>query len=409
MIAEALRNAFSRGHVMGEGGELTLLTGGDYTAAGERVSKETALKVAAVYGAVSIISSAVRAMPLEVKHDRGDDILRPARDSRLWGLLHDQANPEQHASELWEWITLALLLRGNGYAWIDRAPNGQVRALRPLNPGRVEVGRDLKTRRKVFAVSAADDREQVVFVGNTNDILHVRGFGDDPLLGVSVIYHMRETIGRTLSEDRHAAVTMKNQGRPSGILSVPGRLDDERATALAARWNSAHGGSRSGRTAVLEDGATWAPVTMTAADLELVKQRAISREDIAIAFQVPGDMLLAGSQANLHYSTDATRDVRLVKHAVMPWAKRIQDALEICELLPWGAGVKGRLVPRFNPDGLLRADIKTRYEAYQLALPGRNSQGWLTPDEVRALEDWEPKGGSFSEPPPPPDPPTAED
>lgn len=400
MIAEALRGAFRRGHVIGEGGELSFLTGGYGTAAGESVSKETALKVASVYGAVSIISSAIRAMPLEVKHDRGDEILRPARDSRLWGLLHDQTNPEQHASEFWEWVSLCLLLKGNAYSWIDREPNGQVRYLRPLNPGRVQVYRDQLTRRKGFLVTAPDDKEQVVFAGTTDDILHFRGFGDDPLVGVSVIHHMREAIGRALSEDRHAATTMKNQGRPSGVLSIKGRLDDERATSLARRWQAAHGGAgKAGRVAVLEEEAEWKPVTMSAADLELVQQRAISREDIAIAFQIPGDMLLAGNQANLHYSTDATRDVRLVKHAVMPWAKRIQDALEICELLPWGAN-PGRLVPRFNPDGLLRADIKTRYEAYQLGLDA----GWLAPDEVRAIEDREPLGGTFDKPKPPLDP-----
>lgn len=392
MIAEALRSAFSRGHVIGEADELQILTGGLTTAAGERVSKETALKVAAVYGGVTIISSGVRAMPLRVVRDIGEGVMRPERSSQLWDLLHDRPNPDMHAGELWEWATQALLLRGNAYCWIDREPSGRVQWLRPLNPGRVQVGRDLRTRRKIYVVHAADDREQVVFVGSTDDILHVKGFGDDPLVGASVIHHMRETIGRALSEDRHAATTMRNQGRPSGILSVPGRLDDEQAMRLKARWDAAHGGARNaGRTAVLEEDAKWDKVVMTAADLELVKQRAISREDIAIALVLPGDMLLAGSEANLHYSSDASRDVRLVKHAVMPWAKRIQDALEICDMLPWGmTGTKsGRLYPRFNPAGLLRADIKTRYEAYKMAIEA----GWMTYNEPRRIEDLEPMEG----------------
>ena len=389
MIGRALANAVSRGHVIGEGDEELILLGGHVTAAGERVTPETAQKVAAVFACVFYTTQAVRAMPLRVVRDTGDGVLRPERDSRLWELLHDRPNPEMHAGELWEWVTRAMQLRGNAYCWIDRMPDGRVQWLRPLNPGRVEVGRHPLTRKKMFVVHAPDDREQVQFVGGTDDILHFKGLGDDPLLGVSVIHYMRENIGRSLSEDRHASTAMKNGARPSGLLSVPGKLDDDRAKLLAERWNSAHGGSKAGRTAVLEDGAEWKPVVMSNSDLELVKQRAISREDIAIAWAMPGDMVLAGSSANLHYSSDASRDVRFVKYAAMPWATRIQQGLEICDLLPWTFGGDGRLLPRFNPDGLLKADIKTRYEAYKLGIEA----GWLDPNEPRRREDLEPVEG----------------
>jgi len=136
---------------------------------------------------------------------------------------------------------------------------------------------------------------------------------------------------------------------------------------------------------VLEEGAKWEPVVLSAADMELVQQRAISREDIAIAFKVPGDMVLAGNAANLHYSTDATRDVRLVKHGITPWTTRIQEALEVCAALPWGDD----LYPRFNPAALLKADIKTRYEAHQIGLDA----GFLSKNEVRAVEDLSPVDG----------------
>lgn len=386
MIAEALRNVFSRGHVMGTDGDEVLL-GGMRTAAGERVTAETALKIAAVYTCVSVISWGVRSMPLRVVRDVGDGILRPDRSHRLWPILHDQANPEMSAGEVWERLAWDAMLAGNAYAFLERDSLGRVHRIWPLSNGRVQVGRDPRTRQKVFAVLAADDRERIQFVGTTLDILHVKGDpGPDPLLGVSVINRLRETLGRALAEDRHAATMMKNQGRPSGVITVSGRLTDERAERLIKRWNAAHGGaSKAGRTAVLEDGADWKPVMLSAADLELVKQRAISREDIAIAFKVPGDMVLAGNSANLHYSSDMTRDVRLVKFAISPWAQRIQDALAINEALPWGTDH----YPRFNPDGLLRADIKSRYEAYRLGLDG----GWMAPNEARQREDLEPIQG----------------
>ncbi len=387
-LASLVANTFSRGRVLGEGDDEIFL-GGERTAAGERVSESTATKVAAVYGSVAIIAGSIRLMPCHVRQDTGDRILRDDRDSRLWGLLRERPNSEMHAADLWEWVSRCQLLRGNAYGWLERGPLGTIEAIWPLHPRRVRVVRDRRTRRKVFEVSAPDDLERVEFYGTTDEIIHFKGAGGNVLEGESVIQAQRETIGRALKEDRHASETLRNSARPGGVLKVKGKLDDVARDRLAAQWRAAHGGRKIGGTAVLEEDADWQKVTMTAADLELVKQRALSRDDIAIAFVLPGDMLLASGAANLHYSTDETRDVRLVKFGVMPWTDRIQSALEICDMLPWRYGMNsGRRVPRFMPEALLKADQKTRFEAWQLGL----DSGWLDADEVRRREDLEPVG-----------------
>ena len=395
MIAEALGRAV-RGRVIGEGDDYEFLTGGTRTAAGETVTPETALKVSAVYACTSIIAAGIRQMPAEVVRDDGKGTLLPDRNNRLWSLLHDEPNPEQSAGEMWEELAWDTMLRGNGYRWLERNSQGQVIALWPLRAGRVEITRDPRTRRKIFMVFGGDTREAVQWVGDTTDVLHVKGDpGPDPLRGASVIHRLREIIGRALAEDAHAATTMKNQGRPSGILTVDGTLKDEAAERLVKRWNAAHGGPRnSGRTAVLEGGAKWEKVVMSAADLELVQQRSISREDIAIAFRVPGDMVLVGSRGNnLHYSSDATRDVRLVKYAIAPWSKRIEDALQACAALPWGEG-PSRAYPRFDPSTLLWADKKSRYETAGIGI----ENGFLTPDEARSGEGLAPLGLNKTKP-----------
>lgn len=391
-IASLVADTFTRGHVLGTGEEQDILLGGDRTASGERVSEDTALKVAAVYSCVSLIATSVRLMPLRVCQDVGDDILRDDPESRLWKLLHERPNTEMHAADLWEWVTKCLLLRGNAYLYLARDRFGRVQYLWPLHPRRVQVRRDLVTRRKVFEVFAPDNFERVEFSGTTDEILHIKGFDSGALIGKSVIYHQRETIGRALKEDRHAAETLRNHARPAGILKVKGKLDDDQAKRLSKRWNDAHGGSKVGGTAVLEEDTSWEQVTMSAADLELIQQREMSREDIAMAFQVPADMVVAaGSKSNdLHYSSDSSRDLRLVKYGIMPWTSRIQAGLEVCDWLPWSVGMDtGRRVPRFDPDGLLEADIKTRYEAYKSGIEA----GWLVPNEARRSENRDPIDG----------------
>jgi HK97 family phage portal protein len=398
-IARALAGTFSRGHVLGEGDEGDLLLGGNRSAAGERVSESSAMKVAVIYSCVSLIASCVRAMPLRIRQDLGDGVLRDDRESRMWSLLSERPNEEMHAGTLWEWVTKCLLLRGNAFLYLQRDRAGRVTELWPLHPRRVYVRRDLITRRKVFEVMAPDNLERVEFFGTSQDILQIPGFDYNGLVGQSVIWHQRETVGRALREDRFASETLRNNARPAGVISVKGKLDPDRAKALGERWNAAHGGSKVGGTAVLEEDTKWEAVTMSAADLELVEQRGMSREDLALAFQIPGDFVYSGSKTNnLHYSSDASRDLRLVKYGVLPWGGRIQDALEICDLLPWRYGMStGRRVPRFDPNGLLLADIKTRFEAHKMGIEGH----FLAPDEAREEESLPPLGNAYSKPIPP--------
>jgi phage portal protein BeeE len=64
----------------------------------------------------------------------------------------------------------------------------------------------------------------------------------------------------------------------------------------------------------------------------------------------------------------------------LPWARRIEGVLSA--ELPRGTNLKIAL------DGLLRADTKSRYEGYKIAIEA----GFMTVDEVRALEDRPPFG-----------------
>ena len=80
------------------------------------------------------------------------------------------------------------------------------------------------------------------------------------------------------------------------------------------------------------------------------------------------------------------RDLSLLKYAVGPWLVRLETALT--DLVPRGAYVK------FNAGGLLRTDLKTRYESYEIALRA----GFLTVAEVRELEDREPLPAATARP-----------
>ncbi len=75
------------------------------------------------------------------------------------------------------------------------------------------------------------------------------------------------------------------------------------------------------------------------------------------------------------------QSIGFVTYTLKPWLDRIEAAVN--RVTPRGQFTK------FNVNGLLRGDVKGRYEAYRIAVDG----GWRNPDEIRALEDLPPIPG----------------
>lgn len=165
-------------------------------------------------------------------------------------------------------------------------------------------------------------------------------------------------------------------GVPAGYLkSTQPHLSPEDAADLKARWVAAHGGKRG--IAVLNATTDFTPLTFTPVDAEMIGAGQDFDRHVAQMFGVPAYMLGVPGDSST-YANVESRHRELVQFTLLPWLARIEEVLSA--QLPAGTTVKVKL------DGLLRADTLTRYQAYATAL----TAGFLTIDEVRALEDMPP-------------------
>ena len=86
--------------------------------------------------------------------------------------------------------------------------------------------------------------------------------------------------------------------------------------------------------------------------------------------------MIAGTTAGpLAYTSPEMRSLDLLTYTVRGWLVRLENA--ISRLLP------STQYARFNAGGMVRVDLKSRYEAHEIAIRA----GFLTVNEVRALED----------------------
>lgn len=347
------------------------------------VTPEGALSLAHVYGAVRLVATAVGTLPLETRDSRnGGTLVEGAQTARV---LRYQPNRDMSAKVLWTLVATHLLLRGNAYLAKFVDARGLVEELVPVNPARVFPFRDEAGNKKFRVIGQQRD---VVF--DPSQLLHIIGHSiDDGLEGASPISLVRQRMGvQTAQSEAQGRLYAQGLATRGALRVPPGvQLTKEMAAQLRREWEAAnHGIDNTGRVAILHSGAEFQNTTMNMADAQFIESMRWGATEAATIFNIPASRINADSGASsVKYANVGQDDVHFYKQAVMPVAAMIEDALNIDPLL---FGANSPWVPQFDAEAVLRADTKTRFEAYQIATGGA---AWMDSEDVRRREGLPPK------------------
>lgn len=350
--------------------------------AGEGVTASSVLGLSAAWACVNLLAGTIASLPLMVYRTKEGGAREVADDHPLYRLLHDSPNYDQTAVDYWEFKAASVELWGNAYSRKVRE-NGRIIALEPIQPDIVNVRRlengDIEYR-------WSQDRKSYVLTDK--DVLHIRGFGGNPLGGMSTLAFGRQVFGLSLAIDRAAAKTFQNGMRPSGVLSVKEYLNKQQREELDARLTEKFLGTvNAGRPFIAEGGMTWSQLTINPEDAQMLQSRAFSVEEICRFFGVPPHMV-GHTEKTTSWGTGLEQQtLGFQKFTLRRRLKRIEQALEKQLLTP--ADRSAGVTIEFNLEGLLRGDSKARASFYQSAL----TNGWMTINEVRALENMPPVEG----------------
>lgn len=304
-------------------------------------------------------------------------------DGRASGI---SADARLSAVEFWSaWVQSALWW-GDGYVYVPlrEGEDGTERArdrskalgapkppLWQLNPSDVVIDGS-RGELRYYLESTGDEFRY-------GDLIHLRGMG--PYAdghGRGVLSQNGLALGLAMDVMTYAAGTF-GTGIPSGYLKVTApnptqpQVDD-----LKRKWMAQHGTSRRS-IAVLNATTEFHPISISPVDAQLDMARMWSLRDVALAFGLPAYMLGVPADTST-YANIESRLTELREFTLLPWARRIEATLD--------AQLPGTQSVKLNLDATLRADPSTRYTAYGQAL----TDGWMTVDEVRALEDMPPMG-----------------
>lgn len=357
---------------------------------GITVNQYTALNSSAVLAAVTMLSEDVAKLPWNVYRHADDKSRTVAKDHFLYELL-DEPNEWMNGLEFREMLQTGIILRGNGYAIIKRNQRGVPVALIPWNPDRVMEW--VATTGQIFYRPMAHNiHEQAILrdlapqlVGSAQmvpfeDMLHIRGFTLDGLIGMSRITLAREAIALGLSQEQQAARWMGQGAKPSGMLTTDQKLTPDGAKRVAQDVRENWGGLKnSGKVIIGEQGLKFQPFSMTSADLEFIASRQFQLQDVARIFRIPPHML--GELSRSTNNNIAQMAQEYINFTLTGYTNRWRAKMSST----FGLRKQGLSV-EFDYSDLTTADMTSRINNWRISIMSMMA----TPNQARIDLGWQP-------------------
>jgi HK97 family phage portal protein len=274
--------------------------------------------------------------------------------------------------------------------WLKMRTSEQPEGLLRLPPEMMSVHGTLVPEFYELSISGTPKRLEC------DEVVHFRGYNAaNPVWGLSPL----ETLRRVLAEE-HAAGDYRenfwaNAARMGGVIERPAPPTAPEWSAQARERFKAEfeqlysGAANSGKTAVLEEGMTWRPMSFNAQESEYLAGRKLTREECARAYHIPLPMV--GILDHATFSNIREQHKNLYQDSLGPWLAMIEQEIEL-QLLP-DMGPSDGVYCEFNIQEKLAGSFEEKTAAYQTAV----GRPYMTVNEVRARENLPSMGGDADE------------
>jgi HK97 family phage portal protein len=347
------------------------------TWAGTVVNQKNALEIGAAYACVRLLSDTISTLPVDTFIRRDGNRL-PYRPRPAW--VYEPEGPGSSRIEYYKQIVVSMLLSHGAVVQILRNGNGEIVALQPLDPTRVDIRRNPATRLREFVI----DGGQAVLPGE--DVLYIPEMRrPGSLKGVSRVDELKQTLGLAKALDEFASRYFSNGANTSGMIEFPGNLTQEQAKDLVDAFEAGHKGlKKAHRPGVLSGGAKFVKTGSDGEQAQMLQSRMFAVEEVARVFRVPPHMIGLTAPGTQSYASVEANAIQFTRYSLTPLIAAIEEAHN--RLLP------GDVFLRVNMDGLLRGDSATQAQVFSTALQA----GYMSVNEARSLMDLRPVDGGDS-------------
>lgn len=321
----------------------------------EEITREKALTLPAVSGAVDLIGNMIACMPVKLYKDQNGKIKEQWDDRRV-KLLNGDTGDTLDAFQLKKAMVEDYLMGKGGYCFIQRNRN-EVVSLRYVEDIYITILKNYKPIFKDYVILVMGEEykpyEFIKLLRNTKD----------GSTGVGLTQELGKTLETAYDTLLYQLSLVKSGGNKKGFLKAQRRLGQEEINTLKRAWRNMYA-NNSENVVVLNNGLEFQESSNSSVEMQLDQNKRTLAEEINKIFHIYENFELT------------------FKEAIYPIVKAFETALNRDLLLE---REKGKYFFEFDVKEIIKASLRERYEAYKLA----KETGFLTLNEIRKTENLE--------------------
>ena len=320
---------------------------------GEVITREKALTLPAVSGAVDFICNSVASMPVRLYKYKQGKVEEIEGDERV-RMLNGDTGDTLDAFQLKKAMVEDYLLGKGGYCYIERKRNDVV-SLRYVEDIFITVLKKFKPIYKDYVILVEGEEYEpynfIKLLRNTKD----------GASGVGVTVEVSKALETAYNTLLYQLNIVKSGGNKKGFLKAQRRLGQDEINVLKQAWANLYNNS-SENVVVLNNGLEFQEASNSSVEMQLNESKKTLMDEINDLFHISDDFDLT------------------FKMAIYPIVKAFETALNRDLLLE---KEKKNYFFEFDVKEIIRASLKERYESYKLA----KETGFMTLNEIRRMEN----------------------
>lgn len=320
---------------------------------GETITREKALTLPAVSGAVDFISNTIASMPVKLYRYKDGRVEEQDRDTRV-RLLNGDTGDTLDAFQMKKAMVEDYLLGKGGYCYIERNRN-EVVALKYVEDIYIEIMRNYHPINKDYVILVIGEEYKpwdfVKLLRNTKD----------GASGTGVIVEVSKALETAYQTMLYQLNLVAGGGNKKGFLKASRKLGQDEINVLKAAWSKLYSDNTE-NVVILNNGLEFQEASNSSVENQINESKKTLMDEINDLFHITDDFDLT------------------FKFAIYPIIRAFETALNRDLLLE---KEKKNMFFEFDVKEILRASIKERFEAYKLA----KETGFATLNEIRRWEN----------------------
>lgn len=276
----------------------------------------SSMNLSAVYRAVELISDGVAILPIKIQ-DKSHSNENENHPLNL--VFKDNTDNLLTKYNLIKLLIQSVMLKGNGFAYIQRAADGTATNLLFLESEDVIIHYSKARNELYYTVTNHNNLRGKIEPCN---MIHLIKNSYNGVEGVSILTYASRCIRTAQSTENTANNFFSNGCNLNGVLTVTGApLSAQKKLDIRKAWNSTFTDNGSG-LAVLEGNMTYQPVQINATDSQMLESRLYNVQDIARFFGI--NPVLLGDLSHTSYgSIEAIQNDFLI-HTLQPYIEMVE-------------------------------------------------------------------------------------